>query len=140
VSVYITVRAVNVDWVAFLASAVAIGGRSVPRYFTSQLKTLMSPLDPKPPAATVTYREVNKCERSHFRALALDIDCRQSRRSRLSRCLTAPELYEDLRVDPIVELAGHQIGTLLLQPLSLIAQLPTFQAKHIFAGPLCTFV
>src|ERR1700680_3966546 len=66
--------------------------------------------DPKPPAATVTYREVNKCERSHFRALALDIDRRQSRRSRLSRCLTAPELYEDLRVDPIVELAGHQIG------------------------------
>jgi hypothetical protein len=67
-------------------------------------------------------------------------DCCQPRRLRLSRCWTAPELYEDLRVDPIAEFARHRIGTLLPQPLSLIAQLPTFQSKQINAGALATFV
>jgi hypothetical protein len=36
--------------------------------------------------------------------------------------------------------AGHRIGTLLPQLLSLIAQLPTFQAKQINAGAFATFV
>ena len=58
----------------------------------------------------------------------------------LPRYWTAPELCEDLRVHPIAEFAGHRIGTLLPQSLSLIAQLPTFQAKQINAGALATFV
>src|ERR1700731_2040328 len=79
-------------------------------------------------------------ERSHFRALALDIDCHQSRRSRLSRCWTAPEVFEVLRIASVAEFAGHRIGTLLLQPLSLTAQLPTFQVKRIDALALGIFV
>src|ERR1700722_16513949 len=70
-------------------------------------------------------------ERSHFRALALDIDCRQSRRSRLSRCWTAPEMFEVWRIASGAKFAGDCVETLLLQPLSLIAQLPTFQVKRI---------
>ena len=50
----------------------------------------------------------------------------------LSRCRT-PELQVDSLVDPIVEFAVHRIGMLFPQFLSLLAQLPTFHAKQIFA-------
>ena len=52
-------------------------------------------------------------------------------RSRLSSAWTTPDIYEVLRIAPVAEFAGHRVRTLLLQPLSLIAQFPAFQAKRI---------
>jgi hypothetical protein len=46
----------------------------------------------------------------------------------------APERQEVWRIVPVGEFAVHRIGTLLHQPLRLIAQLPTFQEKRINAG------
>ena len=47
---------------------------------------------------------------------------------------------EDLCVDPLAEFTGQHLSAMVPQFFSLTAQLSTFQAEHVFAGPVGPFI